>query len=177
MLTTSTGTLFWFTGLAGAGKTTIGKRFYEHIKSLERHVVILDGDTLREVFGDVTCYSMEDRRKLAMRYSRLAHMLTEQEIDVVCCTISMFHEVREWNRGNIPSYQEIYIKVPIDILIERDQKGLYSAVLDGEIQNVIGVDIEAEEPKHPDIIIENDGTLSFAEIDDLLFEKLCKGVS
>ena len=89
--------VYWITGLSGAGKTTIGKLFYEKLKEQHSNTVFFDGDTLRRVFGDDLGYTEEERRKCAMRYSRLCAMLQEQDINVVCCTISMFDEIRDWN--------------------------------------------------------------------------------
>ena len=90
--------VYWITGLAGAGKTTIGKLLYEKIREKESNTVFLDGDILREVFGNDLGYSKEDRRKCAMRYSRLCAMLQRQGMNVICCTISMLDSVRDWNR-------------------------------------------------------------------------------
>ena len=87
-------------------------------------------------------------------------MLSEQGIHVVIATISMFNEVREWNRKNIVDYVEIYIKVPLKILIKRDQKNLYSNNAD----NVMGFNVDAEEPLNPDITLLNDGSKSSEEI-------------
>ena len=143
--------VYWITGLSGAGKTTIGKKLYERLKEKNCNIVFLDGDILREVFGGDLGYSREERVKCAMRYARLCKMLVEQGLDVICCTISMFDSVREWNRKNIKGYIEIYIKVPIEVLQARDQKGMYSSKID----NLIGITLEYEEPKAPDLVIEN----------------------
>lgn len=151
------GTVYWITGLSGAGKTTIGKLLYEKIKEEYPNTVFLDGDTLRKVFGNDLGYSKEDRRKCAMRYSRLCAMLQEQGMNVICCTISMFDSVREWNRENIADYMEIYVKVSMDTLRERNQKGLYSGVAKEKQGDVAGIHMEIEEPKCPDLILENDG--------------------
>ena len=91
-------------------------------------------------------------------------MLTDQEIDVVCCTISMFDGVREWNRKNIVNYREIFVDVPPEVLIARDKKQLYSQVRDGKIKNVAGFDLEAEFPKSPDLRIVNDGSATPIEV-------------
>ena len=96
--------VYWITGLSGAGKTTIGKKLYERLKEKNCNIVFLDGDILREVFGGDLGYSREERVKCAMRYARLCKMLVEQGLDVICCTISMFDSVREWNRKNIKGY-------------------------------------------------------------------------
>jgi cytidine diphosphoramidate kinase len=164
--------LYWLTGLSGAGKTTIGSIFYARLKEVKDNIVYLDGDVLREVFGNNKNYSPDERKKLAMCYSRLCKMLTEQGIDVVIATISMFHEVREWNRENIENYNEIYIKVPMDVLIARDQKNLYSRALRGEVEHVMGIDVEVEEPNNPDVIIINDGSTTPEYMMNQLISKL-----
>lgn len=151
------GTVYWITGLSGAGKTTIGKLFYEYLKKLQLNTVFLDGDILRNVFGDDLGYTEEDRRKCAMRYAKLCAMLAEQDLNVICCTISMFDSVREWNRGNIKCYCEIYIKVKTQILQVRDQKGLYSRYMAGTEKDLAGFSMGMEEPKSPDMVLENDG--------------------
>ena len=144
---------YWLTGLSGAGKTTIGRLWYEQLRRTRPNVVFLDGDTLREVFGDDLGFTEADRRKSAMRNARLCALLAGQGIDVVCCTISMFDSVRDWNRAHIPGYIEIYIKASMETLRKRDQKGLYSA---GK-SDVAGVHFSVEEPKNPDITLINDG--------------------
>ena len=115
------GAVYWVTGLAGAGKTTIGKLLYESIKANKDNVILLDGDELRELY-ESDDYSYDGRKKLATKYSKLCKMISEQGIDVICCTIAMFDECRKWNRDNILNYKEIYLKVSIEELIKRDIK-------------------------------------------------------
>ncbi len=152
--------VYWITGLSGAGKTTIGRLFYERLKRESPGTVFLDGDTLREVFGDGLGYTEPDRRKCAMRYARLCRMLQRQGLNVICCTISMFHEVRGWNRENIENYREIYVKASMETLMKRDQKGLYSGKTKEKEKDVAGVHFPFEEPKSPDLVLENDGRCS-----------------
>lgn len=144
--------VYWLTGLSGAGKTTLGRLWYGELRR-RGAAVFLDGDELRQVFGDDLGFTEADRRKSAMRNARLCALLGGQGLDVVCCTISMFDSVREWNREHIPGYFEVYVKVSMDTLRRRDQKGLYS----GAGGNVAGVDFHVEEPKRPDLVLENDG--------------------
>ncbi len=170
----NSGTVYWITGLAGAGKTTLGILLYRHLQSYKSNVVHLDGDMLREVFGGDHGHTSEERLQLARRYSRLCRMLAEQGVDVVCSTISMFHEIRAWNRLNIAHYQEIYLKAPIEVLIQRDQKNLYSRALRGEIDNVMGINAPIEEPDRPDVVLVNDGSRMPAEILEQLLQ--CLGI-
>ena len=163
------GTLYFFTGLAGAGKTTIGSLFYMKLRSRERNVVYFDGDEIRAIMGDGIGYTWEDRLRASMkRHFPLCKILTDQGIDVVTCNISMFSQVRNWNRTNISCYKEIYIRVPIEVLKLRDQKGLYSS----GTQNVMGIDLPFDEPKTPDIIIENDGSKTPEGITEQLWKDL-----
>ena len=149
------GEVYWITCLSGAGKTTIVKIVYEKLKGKYPNTVFLDGDTLREIFGGIFGYEEEDRRQCAMCYARLCAMLEKQGIHVVCCTISMFHSVREWNRKHICNYREIYVKVSWETLQTRNQKGLYDTAK-GE-ESVVGIQVKFEEPEQPDLVLLNDG--------------------
>ena len=164
--------VYWITGLSGAGKTTIGKIFYEKLKAEHPNTVFLDGDMMRKVFGDDLGYTREERITCAMRYSRLCAMLEEQGMFVICCTISMFDCVRKWNRENIGNYKEIYVKVSMDTLRNRDQKGLYSGITDESQKEVAGIHVEVEEPKHPDLILLNDGDKPPVEQAEEILEKI-----
>lgn len=170
------GTVYWITGLSGAGKTTIGKLFYTKMKEKYLNTVFLDGDMLRKVFGDDLGYTEEERRKCAMRYSRLCAMLQEQGMNVVCCTISMFDSVREWNRQNIHNYKEIYVKASMETLQKRDQKGLYSGATKESNKEVVGIHMDIEEPRCPDLILQNDGEKTPQEQSEEIFMCICNEV-
>lgn len=158
------GTVYWITGLSGAGKTTIGYAFTDYLRARGHPVVFLDGDILREVFGDDLGYNSEDRFRSAGRNCRLCRMIASQNVDVVCATISMFKHWRDWNRQNIPAYREIFLSAPIGVLTSRDHKGIYAKALAGQLTNVMGVDLDVEYPENPDLHIENDGSKSVADI-------------
>ena len=166
------GTVYFFTGLSGAGKTTIGGLFYQRLHDRKPNAVLIDGDAMRKMLaGEIPMpfsdelrqalqgavlqahdYTYEGRLKGAWVLFRLCKELAEQGRDVVCCSICMYQAVWAWNRENIPNYREIYIKVSRETLYKRDQKGLYSS----GAKNVVGVDIPAEEPETPDVVIQND---------------------
>ncbi len=162
------GTVYFFTGLSGAGKTTLGGLFYKHLKTTKPNVVCLDGDGIRPVFMEDLGYTSEERRKGAARIFRVCKLLSDQGIDVVCCSISMYQEVRDWNRSNIKNYKEIYVRVEKETLLKRNQKGLYTSG-----KNVVGVDLPFEEPEYPDLIVQNDGEETPEEIVQRLENLLC----
>ena len=127
------GHVFWITGMSGTGKTTIGRELWLRLRASGRAAVFLDGDTLREVVSDDLGHTAEHRRLSAMRNGRLCQMLAAQGLDVVCATISLFHDVQRWNRTNIPGYREIYLRVPFAELERRDPKGIYARARRGEL--------------------------------------------
>lgn len=157
------GTVYFFTGLSGAGKTTIGGLFHRRLKTTKPNVVLLDGDQIRPVFAEDIGYSDDDRVKGARRIFRVAKMLSDQGINVVVCSICMYSAVRDWNRKNIENYKEIYIKVKQETLLARNQKNLYTTG-----HNVVGVDLPFDEPKTSDVVVENDG----AEPPEVIVERL-----
>lgn len=158
----SPGRVFWITGLSGAGKTTLGRELWGRLRAFGREVIFLDGDALRTVIAEDLDHSAKNRRQSAMRNARLCRLLAEQGVDVVCATISLFHEVQRWNRENIPGYREIYLRVPMEELRRRDTKGIYARALRGDGHNVVGLDVPAEAPDAPDLVLDNYGSLDVA---------------
>ncbi len=155
----ATGRVYWITGLSGAGKTTVGRELWRRLQAAGHSVIMLDGDITREVIAEDLGHSTSHRRRSAMRNARLCRLLTNQGTDVVCTTISLFHEVQRWNRENIPGYCEIYLRVPMDELQRRDSKGIYAASNRGDLRDVVGLDVPAELPEAPDLTLDNFGPL------------------
>jgi len=169
------GTVYFFTGLAGAGKTTIGGLFYRRLKEKKPDTVLIDGDQTRTAAGHSAPdgkvllddrYTTEARKSGAFGSFQHCRDLAEQGRDVVVCSIAMYHEVRAWNRENIEHYREIYLKVTHDTLYRRDQKKLYST----RAKNVVGVDLPWDEPEHSNIVVQNDGQETPEEIVDRLLK-------
>lgn len=162
------GILYWITGLAGAGKTTIGNRLFYELRKDNQNVILLDGDVLKNIVN-VEGYSDSDRRKRAMKYAALCKTLTNQGLIVICCTIAMYDEVREYNRQHNKGYIEVFLDVPVAVLQQRDQKGMYSQYENGKVQNIAGFDVEVEYPKNPDLILKNDGSMTIRQcVDEIL---------
>ena len=163
--------VYWVTGLAGSGKSTLAKLLWQSLREIGQPCVLLDGDILREVLGTFG-YDQASRLEGAQKNAHLCRMLSNQGIPVVCATISLFHEIHVWNREHIPGYIEIFLEVPMDVLIQRDQKGLYSAALKGQQSNVVGIDIQPEWPLKPDITLNNDGSKAIQVILNQLLDQL-----
>jgi adenylyl-sulfate kinase len=146
-----TAVLLWITGLSGSGKTTIGKEVYKRLKAEQPNTILLDGDTFREILGSDLGHNREDRFNNAMRIARMCKFLINQNINVICSTMSLFKEIHQYNRENIQNYFEIYLEVDLAEIIRRDQKGIYSNAL----KNVVGIDLPFDKPENPELIINN----------------------
>ncbi|HUF82635.1 MAG TPA: adenylyl-sulfate kinase [Burkholderiales bacterium] len=148
--------VIWIIGLSGSGKTTLSKLMYERLKPQLPNLVRLDGDVLRELFGNDVDHTIEGRRRNAQRLSVLSKFLADQGIHIVAAVLSIFPDWREWNRANIPDYAEIYLRVSLTTLRRRDTKCLYARALSGQLPNVVGVDIAFPEPSAPELILDNE---------------------
>jgi glutamine kinase len=171
----SKGRVYWITGLSGAGKSTVGKELWRRLRAAGRAAVLLDGDVVREVIAEDLGHTAASRRKSAMRNARLCRLLSSQGIDVVCPTISLFHDVHRWNRANIANYCEVYLRVPMDELRRRDPKGIYAAAHRGELSDVVGLDVPAELPEAPDLMLDNFGALDGAAAVERIFSEFGLG--
>jgi cytidine diphosphoramidate kinase len=148
--------LVWITGLAGSGKTTIGREVYLQYKQFHPNIFFLDGDVFREIIGKSSGYSREERFDVAMQIARMCKCFVEQDINVICSTISLFKEVHQYNRNNITNYYEVFIDCNMNELLKRDKKGIYSRALKGEINNVVGIDISYDKPVHCNLVLKNE---------------------
>jgi adenylylsulfate kinase-like enzyme len=151
--------VIWIIGLSGAGKTTLAKEIVAQVSEFKQNVILLDGDIIREVFGNDLGHTIEDRRLNADRISRFCRFLDDQGIHVVCAILSIFRESRLWNRQNIKNYYEVFIDTPMEYLIDRDSKGIYKKFQEGKIKNVVGMDIHFPRPDSADLIIQNSSSI------------------
>ena len=148
-------TLIWITGLAGSGKSTLAREVFAQLKKNHPNSVLLDGDQFREIIGNDVGYDDEGRLVNAWRIARMCRFLCEQQIHVVCATMSLYKEIHDFNRKNVPGYFEVFVDTHLDELISRDQKNLYSRALKGEIKNVTGVDQPYDKPVNPDLVLKD----------------------
>lgn len=158
--------VIWLIGLSGAGKSTIGRELYKLWKTKEQNTVFVDGDEIREIFQhdrSTNDYTAEGRQQNARRISELCLWLDRQDINVVCCILSIFPKMRSSYREKYMSYYEVYVSTPLNILEERDTKGLYGAAKRGDTNNIVGFDIPFPEPKQSDLVIDGSGNFGSPE--------------
>jgi adenylyl-sulfate kinase len=151
------GFTIWFTGLSGAGKTTISDAIEPLLR--ERGITKLeklDGDVVRTHLSKGLGFSKEDRDTNIRRIGWVAQVLTRNGVCVLASAISPYREIRDENRRNIGDFVEVYVKCSIDELTRRDVKGLYEKALRGEIPNFTGISDPYEEPLNPEVIVDSE---------------------
>jgi len=147
----------WFTGLSGAGKTTISDAIEPVL--LERGITRLeklDGDVVRTHLSKGLGFSKEDRDTNIRRIGWVAEVLTRNGVCVLASAISPYREIRDEVRANVGNFVEVYVKCSIEELTRRDVKGLYEKALMGEIANFTGVSDPYEAPLNPDVTVDSE---------------------
>jgi len=150
------GYTLWFTGLSGAGKTTLGNLVERELKARGIKVECLDGDVVRRGLCRDLGFSREDRMKNIERVCFVAELLDRNGIWVVASFITPYRGMRGLCRKELSNYVEVYVRCSLDVLINRDIKGLYRKAMAGEIANSTGISDPFEEPDNPDIVVRTD---------------------
>ena len=150
------GFTLWFTGLSGAGKTTLARLVETQLRERGHRVEVLDGDIIRTNLSKGLGFSKEDRDTNIRRIGFVCHLLARNDVVAIAAAISPYREVREEVRRETVAFVEVYVKCPISVLAERDVKGLYKKAIRGEIKNFTGIDDPYEEPLSPEITVETD---------------------
>jgi len=147
----------WFTGLSGAGKSTIAEMLYHELKARGLRTEILDGDEVRKNLSKGLGFSKEDRDTNILRIGFVANLLTRNGVATICCPISPYKETRDQCRELIGEFVEVYVHATVEeIAAHRDPKGLYKKALAGEITGFTGVDDPYEVPEHPELVIDTE---------------------
>lgn len=144
--------VIWITGLSASGKTTLSKAFEKKYKSHIPNMVLLDGDVIRQLYGNDLGYAESDREIQIKRIQSIASFLEQQDIVVVVAALYANESLLVQNRSLFNKYFEVYLKADIDILQTREIKALYKQALEKKILNVVGVDIPYFEPVKPDLL-------------------------
>ncbi|HEV8045292.1 MAG TPA: adenylyl-sulfate kinase [Rubrobacter sp.] len=151
------GFTLWFTGLSGAGKTTIAEIVEHDLRTRFRKIEVLDGDIVRTNLSKGLGFSREDRDTNVLRIGFVADLLTRNGVGVVVSAISPFKEVRDQVRRNVgEDFIEVFVDAPLEVCAERDVKGLYKKAFSGEIPQFTGVSDPYEAPASPELHIKTD---------------------
>nr|WP_268760211.1 adenylyl-sulfate kinase [Bacillus sp. FJAT-28004] len=148
------GSVIWFMGLSGAGKTTTARHVAAELLQQGRHVELLDGDELRETICKGLGFSREERIENIKRIVYVAKLLSRNSVDVLVSAITPYQEMRDYARSQLPGFVEIYVQCPLGECERRDVKGLYAKARNGDLRQFTGVSDPFEVPQSPDIVID-----------------------
>jgi len=150
------GFVVWFTGLSGAGKSTLARALESVLRERGLQVEVLDGDVVRTNLSKGLGFSKEDRDTNIRRIGFVCKLLARNGVAVVAAAISPYREIRDEVRHDVGDFVEVFVRCPIDVLKERDAKGLYAKALKGEITNFTGISDPYEEPLNPEVTVDTD---------------------
>ncbi len=165
--------IVWFTGLSGAGKSTIANLLEKRLTVEGKHVFVLDGDNVRHGLNNDLDFSDESRSENVRRVAEVARLMAEAGLIVIVTLISPFQKERKLAReiARDVIFIETYISTTLDVCEARDVKGLYGRARAGEIKNFTGIDSAFETPKCPDITLDA-GKMSTTEAMNTLYSHL-----
>ncbi|MHC0062628.1 adenylyl-sulfate kinase [Nostoc sp. UIC 10890] len=165
------GMTIWFTGLSGAGKTTICQFVEKELRIQGYRVEVLDGDAVRQNLCKGLGFNKEDREENIRRIGFVASLLARNNVIVLVSAISPYRKIREEVRQSIPSFIEVYVNASLEVCEQRDVKGLYKKARSGEIKHFTGIDDPYEIPLSPEVECKTNQE-SIAESATKVLEKL-----
>jgi adenylyl-sulfate kinase len=151
------GFTLWFTGLSGAGKTTISEIVERELRDRGSRVEVLDGDVVRENLSKGLGFSKEDRDTNIRRIAFVADLLSRNGVPVITAAISPYREIRDEARELMGDrFIEVFVKASVEVCAERDVKGLYEKAFKGEIKEFTGVSDPYEPPLSPELTLDTE---------------------
>lgn len=154
------GVVVWLTGLSGAGKTTLACLLDSYLHSMGKKSCVLDGDDLRLGLCKDLDFSIDGRKENIKRAGEAAKLLAQTGLIAICAFISPFRfdrsRLRQLCADSQLPFLEVFVKAPLEVCVQRDVKGLYRRVRDGEITEFTGIDSPYEEPTEADIVVHTD---------------------
>jgi adenylylsulfate kinase-like enzyme len=164
--------IIWIIGLPNSGKTTVAWALKDLLNGSGYAAAILDGDAIRVVLKmEESHYDRNSRIENALRIGRFAHMLSEQGLVVIVAANTVIREVQDYHRKSLRGYFEVYLKANEATRRNRDQgKHLYERYDKGELCNIFGLDIPADEPSTPEVCIDvSSGNMSSQEAAEYIY--------
>jgi adenylylsulfate kinase len=161
------GYLFWITGLSGSGKTQIGKQILPTINKKFGPTLLLHGDDFRKIFN-LKGYSKNHRIEYGKRFIKFINLIINQNINVILTVVGLFDVLRKINKKKFKNYVEIFIQTDLKKIIKFNKKKLYK----NKIGNIMGLNIKAEFPKNPHIIIKNNFDSTIKELSEKIIKKI-----
>jgi adenylylsulfate kinase len=152
------GCTIWFTGLSGAGKTTVCQLVAEHLRAQGHAVETLDGDAVRQTICRGLGFTRADRDENVRRIGWVCELLNRHGVFACAAAISPYDATRQEIRSRIGDFVLVHCRAPLEVLEQRDKNRLYSRVRAGEIEHVSGVDDPYEEPADADVVVSSDGS-------------------
>lgn len=166
--TVSSGRVVWFTGLSGAGKSTLAHALHRELQARGLATELLDGDAVRENLSKGLGFSKDDRDTNVRRIAYVAGLLAKHGVTVLVSAISPYADTRREVLAALPNALEIFVDAPLEVVTERDVKGLYLKALAGEIKHFTGVSDPYEAPTEPDLHLQTDQISVQQGVDELL---------
>lgn len=166
--------ILWFTGLSGAGKSTIANAVERKLASSGLHTYSLDGDNVRHGLNKDLGFTDADRVENIRRIGEVARLMVDAGLIVTCSFISPFRSERQLVRELVEEgeFIEVFVDTPLDICVQRDPKGLYKKAKSGEIRNFTGFDSPYEPPHSPELRIVTEETTPEAAADEVIEQLL-----
>jgi adenylylsulfate kinase len=153
----TTGFTIWLTGMSGSGKSTLTTVLDRELRDRGLPVEVLDGDVVRTHLTRGLGFSKEDRDENIRRVGWVCELLTRHGVVAIAAVISPYRDVRDEVRSRIGRFVEVYMEAPLEVLAERDVKGLYRRAMAGEIENFTGVSDPYEPPLNAEVVCHSDG--------------------
>lgn len=164
----NSGCTLWFTGLSGSGKSTLSQIVASRLRALGARVEVLDGDITRTLLCQGLGFSKEDREENIRRIGFVCELLSRNGVIAIAAAISPYRSSRDELRKRIPNFIEIHMNCPVEVLIERDVKGLYKKALSGEIKQFTGISDPYETPIAPELTIDSSSESIEASVTKIL---------
>tara|TARA_B100001175_G_C19321554_1_gene548018 strand:- start:19 stop:543 length:525 start_codon:yes stop_codon:yes gene_type:complete len=146
--------IIWLTGMSGSGKTTLSNILIKKFRKKKINFISVDGDVIRDLFNNDLNHTLKNRLIQIQRIKKITKFLDLQKQNVIVSALYSNSKILQDNKKIFKNYFEVYLKVPMSVLIKRDIKNLYKPALKKKIKNVVGVDIVWNEPKNSNLIID-----------------------